>query len=275
MITYNNKEKIVEHYNFVSPYYHSLWGEHLHHGYWITGKETKEDAQLALTEHLAQIANIKHGNKILDVGCGFGASSIYLAKNYNAETIGITISQVQVKMAQEAAKKANATSEFVLMDAEAMKFEKPFDVIWSIESISHYKNKEKFFNKACQLLLPDGTVAVIDWFKKENLSADKYKKYILPIEKGMMVELHTMNDYISILKSNGLEIIKSEDISKNTAKTWDISLEIIKDKMFWQLALKNGREFVNFLRSFRAMKAGFSSGNFVYGLIVAKKLSSI
>ena len=275
MITYNNKEKIVEHYNFVSPYYHSLWGEHLHHGYWITGKETKEDAQLALPEHLAQIANIKHGNKILDVGCGFGASSIYLAKNYNAETIGITISQVQVKMAQEAAKKANATSEFVLMDAEAMKFEKPFDVIWSIESISHYKNKEKFFNKACQLLLPDGTVAVIDWFKKENLSADKYKKYILPIEKGMMVELHTMNDYISILKSNGLEIIKSEDISKNTAKTWDISLEIIKDKMFWQLALKNGREFVNFLRSFRAMKAGFSSGNFVYGLIVAKKLSSI
>lgn len=275
MTTYNNKEKIVEHYNLVSPYYHSLWGEHLHHGYWITGKETKEVAQLALTKHLAEVANIKSGSKILDVGCGFGASSIYLAKNYNAETTGITISQVQVKMAQEAAKKENASSDFILMDAEAMKFEKPFDVIWSIESISHYKNKEKFFNKARQLLLPDGTVVIIDWFKKENLSTDKYKKYILPIEKGMMVELHTMGDYISILKSNGLEIIKSEDISKNTAKTWDISLEIIKDKMFWQLALKNGREFVNFLRSFRAMKAGFSSGNFVYGLIVAKKLSNI
>jgi tocopherol O-methyltransferase len=275
MTTYNNKEKIVEHYNLVSPYYYSLWGEHLHHGYWITGKETKEDAQLALTEHLAQVANIKPASKILDVGCGFGASSIYLAKNYNAETTGITISQVQVKIAQEAAKKANVSSDFILMDAEAMKFEKPFDVIWSIESISHYKNKEQFFNKACQLLLPDGTVAVIDWFKKENLSADKYKKYILPIEKGMMVELHTMDNYISILKSNGLEIIKSEDISKNTAKTWDISLEIIKDKMFWQLALKKGREFVNFLRSFRAMKAGFSSGNFVYGLIVAKKISNI
>src|SRR3989344_7371174 len=271
MTTYNDKEKIVEHYDFVSPYYHSLWGKQLHHGYWITGEETKEDAQLALTEHLAQVANIKPKSRILDVGCGFGASSIYLAKNYNAETTGITISQVQVEMAQGAAKKANAMSNFILMDAEAMKFEKPFDVIWSIESISHYKNKEKFFNKACQLLLPDGTVAVIDWFKKENLSVDKYKKYILPIEKGMLVEIHTMSDYISILKSNGLEIIQSEDISKNTAKTWDISLEIIKDKMFWQLALKNGREFVNFLRSFRAMKAGFSSGNFVYGLIVAKK----
>ena len=107
------------------------------------------------------------------------------------------------------------------------------------------------------------------------MSQDKFKKYILPIEEGMLVELYTMDDYASFLKSNGFEIVKSEDISKNTAKTWDISLEIIKDKMFWQLALKNGKEFVNFLRAFRAMKNGFASGNFVYGLIVAEKLNTI
>ena len=146
MKTYNDKERIIEHYDFVSPYYHSLWGEHLHHGYWITGKETKEKAQLALTEHLAQVANIEPGSKILDVGCGFGASSIYLAQKYNAETTGITISSVQVKMAQEAATKTNTNSRFVIMDAEAMMFDRPFNVIWSIESISHYKNIEKFFN---------------------------------------------------------------------------------------------------------------------------------
>lgn len=114
-------------------------------------------------------------------------------------------------------------------------------------------------------------MAVIDWFKKDNITSEQNKKYIVPIEKGMLVKLHTTNDYIAILKSNGLKIIKSEDISDNTAKTWDISLEIIKNKDFWKLALKNGKEFINFLRAFRAMKNGFSSGNFVYGLIVAKK----
>src|SRR3989344_2789054 len=130
MTTYNDKEKIVEHYNFVSPYYHSLWGEHLHHGYWVTGKETKEEAQLALTEHLAKITNIKSGSKILDVGCGFGASSIYLAKKYNAQTVGITISEVQIKMAQEAAIKAKVSSQFILMDADELKFKELFDVVW-------------------------------------------------------------------------------------------------------------------------------------------------
>lgn len=271
MTTYNNKQKIKEHYDFVSPYYHSLWGEHLHHGYWVTGKETKEEAQLALTEHLIQVAKIKSGSRVLDVGCGFGASSIYLAKKYDAKTTGITISQIQVNIANEEAAKTNATSNFVLMDAENMVFNELFDVVWSIESISHYKDKKSFFLNASKLLKSGGTIAVIDWFKKENLNSDEYKKYILPIEKGMLVELYTMNDYISFLKSAGLEIVTLEDISKNTSKTWDITLAIIKNKKFWWLALKRGKDIVNFLLSFRAMRKGFSSENFVYGLIVARK----
>ncbi len=272
MKTYNDQTKIAEHYNLISPYYHSLWGEHLHHGYWVTGKETKEEAQLALTKHLVDVADIKSGSKILDVGCGFGASSIYLAKNYKAETTGITISSVQVEMAQKAAAQANANSKFLLMDAEAMMFDEKFDVIWSIESISHYKSKENFFKRAVELLKPGGAVTVIDWFKKENLPLGQTNKYITPIEKGMLVELQTMQDYISILKANGLTISKIENLNEHTAKTWDISLDIIKDKAFWRLALENGSEFINFLKAFRAMKNGFSSGNFVYGLIVATKI---
>ena len=76
----NDKEKVREHYDRMSPYYHSLWGEHIHHGYWIRGDESKETAQVQLIEHLARAAGIPQGAKILDVGCGFGASSIYLAR---------------------------------------------------------------------------------------------------------------------------------------------------------------------------------------------------
>src|SRR5215469_18201396 len=101
----NDKEKVRDHYDRMSPYYHSLWGEHIHHGYWIRGDESKETAQVQLIEHLAQAAAIPGGAKILDVGCGFGASSIYLARKYRAEPTGITISQVQVEMANQAAAK--------------------------------------------------------------------------------------------------------------------------------------------------------------------------
>jgi hypothetical protein len=48
-------------------------------------------------------------------------------------------------------------------------------------------------------------------------------------------------------------------------------LNIIKDKALWSLVVKLGPGFVTYLKAFQAMRAGFSSGNFVCGLFVAKK----
>jgi len=267
----NDKQKVRDHYDRVSPYYHSLWGEHLHHGYWIRGDESKETAQLQLVEHLAQAAGIQPRQKILDVGCGFGGSSIYLARKYQAEATGITISRTQVEMANKAAVAAGVKASFLLMDAEAMTFQRPFDVVWSVESISHYQDIPRFFDSAAKLLRSGGTLAITDWFKRENLTPREHKKFFHPIEQGMLVELQTMEDYKESMAASGLEIIRSEVLNKNCAKTWDASLEIIKDKSLWGLAAQNGAEFVRFLRAFKAMRAGFASGNFIYGLLVARK----
>jgi tocopherol O-methyltransferase len=271
MICHNDKEKIREFYDLVSSHFHELWGEHLHHGYWIRGNETKETAQIQLIEHLAQLAKIQPGCTILDVGCGTGASSIYLAKHYKVEATGITISPVQVGLANQAATRENVNATFLMMDAEAMKFEKLFDVIWSVESISHYQDIAKFFAAAAKLLTRDGTLAVIDWFKKPNLNPREYKQDILPIENGMLVELRTMQEYEAWMRSNNFRIVKSEILNKNCAQTWVLGLDIIKKKSLWKLAAANGAMFVHFLRAFRAMRAGFASGKFVYGLVVAQK----
>jgi tocopherol O-methyltransferase len=273
MIRPNDKQRIVEHYDVVSPYYRSLWGEHLHHGYWIRGDESKEKAQLQLIEHLAQCAGIKAHSEILDIGCGYGGSSLYLAKHFHASVTGITISPVQVEMASKAAAEENTDARFLLMDAEAMNFQKHFDVLWSVESISHYQDRQKFFASAAKLLKPGGSFALIDWFKKENLTPAQTRKFIDPIEKGMFVELQTMNEYEQYLTANGLQIMRREVLNEHCAKTWDLCLDIIKDKSFWALAAKFGAHFVAYLQAFAAMRAGFASGNFVYGLLVASNIS--
>lgn len=271
MTRYNEKEKIRDHYDRISPYYRSLWGEHLHHGYWTQGNETKEQAQVQLVEYLARLAKIPSGATILDVGCGFGASSIYLAQKFDARATGITISPVQVDMANRAASRAQADAKFLCMDAEAMTFEQPFDVIWSVESISHYSNVEKFFATAAGLLKPGGTMAITDWCKKPGLSSREHKKYLEPIEKGMMIEMHTVEHYEKLMRENGLQVVQTEVLNKQCAKTWDLSVDIIKNKEFWKIAASYGTEFVYFLKSFRTARNAFRSGEFVYGLLVAKK----
>jgi cyclopropane fatty-acyl-phospholipid synthase-like methyltransferase len=266
----NEKNRIVEHYDRVSPYYHSLWGEHIHHGYWIRGDESKEAAQLQLIEHLARLAGVQQGSEVLDIGCGFGGSSLFLARKYGAITTGITISPVQVEMASRAAAAAGAHSSFLLMDAEELRFEKQFDLLWSVESISHYQNIEKFFASAAKFLKPGGTFALTDWFKRENLSPNEYRKFIAPIDDGMMVELHTMDDYAAYLESSGLQIVSREVLTTQCAKTWDLGLDIVKDRAFWALAAQWGTEFLTFLRAFRAVRSAIASGAFVYGLFVAR-----
>jgi tocopherol O-methyltransferase len=270
MSSHNEKQRIIEHYDFASPYYRALWGEHLHHGYWKTGAETKEEAQVALTAHLAEAAQVPHGAAILDVGCGFGGSSIYLASHYHATVTGITISPVQAAMARQAANNANATARFLVMDADNITLEDQFDVIWSIEAISHFTNKPGFFIRAAEMLKPGGTVALIDWFKQEHLPAAQHRAYIKPIERGMLVELKTITDYVEMIRAAGLEVMHSSDLSEQCSKTWEISASLIKNRALWQLAGDKGVEFIRFLRSFGAMRRGFASGCFVYGMLIAR-----
>jgi len=271
MTGYNEKQKIIEHYDCASPYYRELWGQHLHHGYWKTGAETKEEAQAALTAHLAEAAQVPNGAAILDVGCGFGGSSIYLADKYQATVTGLTISPVQAAMAQRAANDANATAQFLVMDADNITLREKFDVVWSIEAISHFTNKIGFFTRATEVLKPGGTLALIDWFKQTELPAARHRAYIAPIERGMLVELETITNYAEMIRVAGLDVTHIDDLSQRCSKTWEVTADLIKNRALWKLASDKGIEFIRFLRSFRSMRKGFASGCFIYGMLVARK----
>ena len=79
-------------------------------------------------------------------------------------------------MANKAAAEQQVDAKFLLMDAEALRFSEPFDVLWSVESISHYEDLGKFFASATKLLKPGGTFALTDWFRKEALSPFEKKE---------------------------------------------------------------------------------------------------
>ena len=149
----NDKRKIAEHYDFVSPYYQSLWGEHIHHGYRIRGDESKELARFQLIEHLAQLANLQTGSTVLDIGCGFGGTSLYLAQKYKACATA-SPSPGAGGNGQEGGSGCAIGRAFLLMDAEALDFPLPFDLLWSVESISDYHDHRSFFANAVRFLKP-------------------------------------------------------------------------------------------------------------------------
>jgi len=269
-----NPKKNIEHfYDAISPLWKDLWGIHVHHGYWRTGKESKGLAQEQLTEELAMRANIKQGARILDVGCGMGGSSLYLAGKFNAETVGITLSPVQAEIAAQAARKAGVNSTFIVMDAEKAKFAKPFDVVWSIEAVSHLNHPENFFELCGRTLRPGGIIAVMDWFEAEGLSAAQSRKYITPIRRTMLVpSMTTRAEYLRFAARHDFAITFTGNISNRVAKSWDLGMEIVSRPKVWKVAVQQGKLLVDFLKGVEAMRNGFSTKSFEYGILIAQKL---
>lgn len=191
--------------------------------------------------------------KVLDVGCGVGGTTRYLAKNLGWEATGVTISDEQVKIAYDLSRKdagsesATAESrgridlgssggsvEFIPLDAEKMgdffgSQDKlgSFDVVWISEALSHFPNKALFFENAYKLLTPGGKLVLADWFKGENLTDKQFQDDIIPIEDGMLLPpLETEPGYVKLAEAAGFQTKKDAqgrdymDISKNVARTW-------------------------------------------------------
>ncbi|MBI4438358.1 methyltransferase domain-containing protein [Candidatus Woesearchaeota archaeon] len=212
-------------------------------------------------------------SSVLDIGCGIGGTSIWLSKNYRCKVTGITISPVQAELAKKLAQSEALPLKpvFGVTDANSLKLHQKYDVLWAVEMISHLKNRKAFLTTCAQGLEDKGKLVIADWFKEQGIGREKYKRCIYPIEKGMMVSLSTSPEYIAILENSRLKLRYLEDISDNVKKTWDVCIGIIKSARFWNLATRQGKDFVQFLNAFHSMRRGFASGALRYEVMVFEK----
>ncbi|KAI2473888.1 S-adenosyl-L-methionine-dependent methyltransferase [Annulohypoxylon bovei var. microspora] len=298
------KGRIRKHYEIASDYYCVLWGQHIHHGLFRTASETKEQAQVNLINYLLEISALPTDVKVLDVGCGVGGTSRFLAREHGADVTGITISGRQVQIARQVTSKEvgdtsavppesslkypdregkpGGTVRFLELDAEKMlehfhpadKEGQPFNCVWISEALSHLPNKELFFSSSFSLLQGGGSRLVIaDWFKEPDLSPEQMEVDIKPIEDGMLLpRLYTTDEYVKMAERAGFNIRqKPIDISKEVAKTWDISWSLISSPSLWAFAISQGRDGLAFLQAFRAMRRGYANGTFRYAVMCFEK----
>lgn len=147
----------------------------------------------------------------MDVGCGIGGTSRYLASQHGCTVTGITISTRQVEIAnrltKDAAEAESATGtadsvildadgfvklgagkvRFIELDAERMADffvtqEGSFDAVWISEALSHFPNKPLFFQNAQRVLKEGGRLVLADWFKAEDIDEKTFTNDIKPIE---------------------------------------------------------------------------------------------
>lgn len=226
-------QRIQEFYDASTGLWEEIWGEHLHHGYYgINGRECKErrQAQIDLVEELLAWGQVQQPKEILDVGCGIGGSSLYLADKYKAKATGITLSPVQVDRA-----KARAVSQglgdrttFLVADALEMPFaDRSFDLVWSLESAEHFPDKQKFLQEAYRVLKPGGLLLMATWChrpitpatgeltsQEQQHLAKIYRVYCLP-------PVISIPEYKNLAQQVNFQNIRTADWSSEVAPFWD------------------------------------------------------
>ncbi len=268
------KDRIREFYDLVSPYFRELWGEHLHDGYYESGDETKEEAQDKLVAYLASSAELPRGARGLDIGCGMGATSVWLAKRLACRMTGITLSPVQVQVAQELAKREGVDAEFSVADAETVRFEEPFDFLWMLGVLGHLADQRAFLASSPRLLRPGGRFVLADWVAAPDLAEGDRKQYVEPVLDGMLMpQIATLQNYVDWFAENGYRVLSARDITASTKKTWDEGVTLSQLPSLYRIARARGRDAVALLRAILGMRTAMGRGLIGYGVVFAEKTS--
>ncbi len=282
-------QQIQQFYDASTGLWEQVWGEHLHHGYYgPLGNEPKErrQAQIDLIEELLNWAmaggqtpvSLSENAQILDVGCGVGGSTLYLAQRFGASGIGITLSPVQAARAKERAQLAGISdrTDFQVADALNLPFiDNSFDLVWSLESGEHMPDKRKFLQECYRVLKPGGIFILATWCHRATdqlpLSADEqnhlakiYRVYYLPY-------VISLPEYEAIAQELNFQQIRTADWSEAVAPFWNVVIDSAFSLGAITGLLRAGWPTIQAALSLRLMSRGYQRGLIKYGLLCASK----
>lgn len=214
---------VAAHYDDLDRYYRELWGEHVHHGLWRTGRESPEDAVLALVELVADRAAVAPGDRVCDVGCGYGGTARVLARRYGAEVTALTISAAQHAYAAGLEPDA-ANPTYLLRDwCHNGLPSNHFDALIAIESSEHMPDKAAFFDEASRVLKPGGRFTVCAWLAAPEPRRWQVRHLLEPIcREGRLPGLGTADEYHALARDAGLDPVAFEDVSRAVKRTWPV-----------------------------------------------------
>ena len=152
--------------------------------YFTDPANSLEAAQADKKAHIAAKLALAPGQKVLDIGCGWGGMALYLNRVAGVEVLGVTLSEEQLKVARGRAEAAGVAGKvrFELIDYRAVRG--PFDRIVSVGMFEHVglPHYRQFFDKVHELLAPDGVALIHSIARADGPGAtDPWTaKYIFP-----------------------------------------------------------------------------------------------
>ena len=156
------RKNVAHHYDIGNDLYRLFLDEDLQYScaYFTDPGNSLEQAQLDKKAHIAAKLALEPGCHVLDIGCGWGGTALYLNRVAGVRVTGITLSQEQLKVARDRAAAAGVADQVRFELVDYREVEGPFDRIVSIGMFEHVgaAHYDAFFARCRDLLKPDGVM---------------------------------------------------------------------------------------------------------------------
>ncbi len=262
-----SKKNIAKHYDLGNDFF-SLWlDETLTYSSGIFSETTKDlsDAQNNKYQKMIDLIKPNHGDRVLEIGCGWGGFAEYLGKKYDVKLDCITISKKQFEYAKKRIHNCGLNEKVNIEIKDYRDLKNKYNSIASIEMIEAVGQNylESYFKTIKKNLSADGRAAIqaitIDdsLFDRYKTKQDFIQKYIFP--GGFLPSKNSLNKYVS---DNGLTIKSYDSYADHYANTLAIWKNEFNRK--WDLIKKQGFD-LTFKRMWEFYlsycEAGFKSKN--------------
>jgi tocopherol O-methyltransferase len=276
--------RINDYYTSTAADYEEFWvGERdlaMHLGYYDSNIESHAQSLEKMNEVLSALVGISPEDRVLDAGCGYGGSAIWLAAHIGCEVEGVNVVLEQLKAGRRRAAGYGLVGKvrFSHQDYSATNFpDGSFDVVWALESVIHTENKAGFFAETARLLKAGGRILVADCMLKLNRSLSSAdERRLRQVESGWAVASpSTPSQYQDSCNGVGFDTVQFSDLTESVRQSMrrlgDLcraALPEAKEKL--KAGLWNRTRYENVVASI-CMDELFDSGMLKYIVMTARK----
>ena len=273
-----SKKNISFHYDLGNSFYEKWLDESMTYSsaMFKDPEDNLHKGQINKYENLANITGVKENDKILEIGCGWGGFSSFLAKKYLANVTAITISKKQYEKAKQKIYDDKLTDKVDVKLLDYRNINGKYDKIVSIEMFEAVGEKywSKYFDVLKKNLKSDGsiglqTITIEDkFFQKYKKFPDFIQTYIFP--GGMLPSVEEMD---KVITSKGLHITNKTMFGNDYAKTIRIWSESFENSWGCIKSLGFSESFKRLWNYYLGYcEGGFKSGNINVGQFLIKKV---
>jgi cyclopropane-fatty-acyl-phospholipid synthase len=235
LVSAHTKEKDAEsiryHYDVSNEFYQQFLDPAMVYScaYFENGDEDLATAQQKKIDHILSKIDLRPGQTLLDIGCGWGALVIRAAQKFGARCVGVTLSERQCELARERVAQAGLQNQIEIRLQDYRDVTGQFERITSVGMFEHVgvENLPEYFGRVNKLLAPGGvvmnhgiTTTDIEQRSSPYGGGEFIDKYVFP--HGELAHLSTV---IRTMQQGGLEVRDVENLRRHYARTCELWAE--------------------------------------------------